>query len=138
MPNLETISQFFQDHWVAITVVNLAFSLIFIIIVAIAFGALPKDYWQHRGDEKYNSSALKIIRNILSLPFFVAGFLMLFLPGQGVLTVLRGLLVSDFSYKRKLIVKIISKEKVRNSLDALRKKMGKETFDWPLDSKSAN
>ena len=135
---MEEIYQFTLEHIVAITIINIALFVGFIVIVAVAFSALPTDYWQERKHLKHQSLNFKIGRNILALPIFLMGVLMLFLPGQGLLTILLALLVSDFSYKRNLINKIISKQKVRDSLDSMRLKLGKKSFDWPTIKNSDN
>ncbi len=138
MPNFETIKNFLDEHWITISLVNLALFVGFILIVMFAFSALPKDYWNKKDNGNFSSPIYKVIRNILALPVFIIGILMLFLPGQGLLTILLALLISDFNYKRELIKKIISKKKVRESLDALRTKMGKESFCWPASTNSDN
>ncbi len=138
MPNLEVILKFIEDHWIALSLINLSLFIGFIIIVIYAFSSLPNDYWLEKDDGHFSSPLVKVVRNLIALPVLLMGILMLFLPGQGLLTVLLALLISDFEYKRELVQKIIAQKKVRDSLDSLRTKMGKDTFHWPANSKSDN
>lgn len=70
-------------------------------------------------------------RNVLGLFLFLAGFAMLFLPGQGLLTMLIGLLLLSFPGKQRLIRSLIRKQMIQQSLDWIRKKRGKKPFQWP-------
>lgn len=138
MPSLAVILKFIEDHWIALSLINLSLFVGFIIIVIYAFSSLPTDYWEEKDDGRFSSPFIKVARNLVALPVFLMGILMLFLPGQGLLTVLLALLISDFGYKRQLVQKIIAQKKIRDSLDSLRTKMGKDTFHWPANSKSDN
>ena len=68
------------------------------------------------------------IKNGLGLVFLLAGFAMLFLPGQGVLTMLIGVSLIDFPGKRTIERKLIGSPAVLKSINALRRKFGKPPF----------
>jgi len=72
-----------------------------------------------------------LLRNLLGLILFFAGVAMLFLPGQGLLTMLLGILLLSIPGKQRLITSLTRGTAVRQSLDWLRKKAGKEPFRWP-------
>lgn len=72
-----------------------------------------------------------ILRNCLGAALFLAGVAMLFLPGQGLITMVLGLAVMSFPYKKKLIQSICRYPSLRHGLDWLRTKTGHETFIWP-------
>jgi hypothetical protein len=57
--------------------------------------------------------------------FLLAGFLMLFLPGQGVLTMLIGISMLDFPGKRKIEAKLIGQPTVLGVINNMRKRHGK-------------
>jgi hypothetical protein len=46
-------------------------------------------------------------------------------PGQGLLTILLGIMLLDFPGKRGLEYKLVSKPKVRDAVNKLRRKFGK-------------
>jgi hypothetical protein len=74
---------------------------------------------------------LAILRNILGMILLFAGILMLFLPGQGLLTILLGTLLISFPGKKRLINSLVHLPKIQHSMDWLRKKRGKPAFLWP-------
>lgn len=72
-----------------------------------------------------------LFRNIGGIFLLTAGFAMLFLPGQGILTILIGLLLLSFPGKQTMLNYLIFKPAVQHSLDWIRKKSGKPQFTWP-------
>jgi len=56
---------------------------------------------------------------------------MLFLPGQGILTILISLLLLSFPGKQKLFNYLIHKPTLQHTLDWIRKKSGSQPFTWP-------
>lgn len=66
-----------------------------------------------------------IIKNCLGTLFLMAGFLMLFLPGQGVLTMLIGISFMDFPNKRKLEARIVGQPAILNTINRMRHKFNK-------------
>jgi hypothetical protein len=66
-----------------------------------------------------------IVKNVLGVVFLAAGFLMLFLPGQGLLTMFIGLSMLDFPGKRKVEAKLISQPTLLSVINGMRKKRGK-------------
>ncbi|EKD39334.1 MAG: hypothetical protein ACD_75C00439G0012 [uncultured bacterium] len=72
-----------------------------------------------------------IIRNVLGLFLLAAGISMLFLPGQGLLTILLGILLLSLPGKHRLVSRLLRSPGVRHSLDWLRKMRRKPPFIWP-------
>jgi hypothetical protein len=66
-----------------------------------------------------------VLKNIVGAVFLAAGFAMLFLPGQGILTMLIGLSLMDFPGKRRLERKLVGQPTVLKAINALRAKFGK-------------
>ena len=75
-----------------------------------------------------------IVKNAVGAVFVFAGFLMLFLPGQGVLTMLIGISMLDFPGKRKIEAKLIGQPTVLSVINALRRKRGKSPLILAPDS----
>lgn len=96
---------------------------------------LPSDYFDIRVPRhwmKDHHPLLRIIglivKNIIGVVFLAAGFLMLFLPGQGLLTMLIGISFMDFPNKRNLEAKIIGQQTIFNAINAMRHKFNKLPF----------
>ena len=78
---------------------------------------------------------IKIIRNGLGLLLCFAGFLMLFLPGQGLLTILIGVSLLDFSWRQKALGVLIHRKAVQKALNWIRRKTGHSPFNFPAKKK---
>ncbi len=90
---------------------------------------LPVDYFvgprpPTRGEPKHPvlSFVGRLLRNAAGLGFVVAGLAMLFLPGQGILTLLIGVALTDFPGKRGLEKRLVKQTHVRKSLQWLRER----------------
>jgi len=64
-------------------------------------------------------------KNLIGYGLIVAGVLMLFLPSQGVLTLVMGLLLVDYPGKFRLERKLVKTPAIFNSLNWLRRKAKK-------------
>lgn len=73
-------------------------------------------------------SLLLIIKNILGAMLILSGIIMLFIPGQGMLTMMAGIVLMDFPYKYKIMRKIIKNSKILRFINKLRKKANQESF----------
>ncbi len=94
---------------------------------------LPEDYFQnHRLSyrQRHPVAALLvlIVRNVIGVVLFGAGIAMLFLPGQGVLTMLLGLSLTDFPGKHKMVEWSVQRHRVQQVLNWIRRKEGKTEF----------
>jgi hypothetical protein len=66
--------------------------------------------------------AARIIKNALGVALLAAGFAMLVLPGQGVITMFLGLTLLDFPGKRRLELHIMRQRPVRHAINWIRTK----------------
>lgn len=69
--------------------------------------------------------ALVVLRNLLGFTLMVLGLLMLVLPGQGLLTLVVGLLLADFPGKRRLERWFIGRPSVLRAINSLRRRTGR-------------
>ncbi len=74
---------------------------------------------------------IKIIRNVLGSLLCLAGFLMLFLPGQGVLTILIGISLLDVPGRKKMLNTLIHRPSLQHALNWMRRKTGQAPFRFP-------
>ncbi|WP_458777283.1 PGPGW domain-containing protein [Desulforhopalus sp. 52FAK] len=72
-----------------------------------------------------------LLRNIFGCFLLLSGVIMLFLPGQGLITIFVSLLLIDFPFKRRLITFLIVQKKIQNSINWIRKKTNKPPINWP-------
>lgn len=103
-------------------------------LIAIPFimVRLPSDYFDTRVPRhwmKDHHPVLRlmglIVKNVVGIVFLLAGFAMLFLPGQGILTMLIGISLIDFPRKREIEAKIVGQPTVLQALNAMRAKFEK-------------
>jgi len=109
-----------------------------LLLIPLIIGRLPRDcflklHGKNRARNPFSllGVTIAIFRNLLGLLLLLAGIAMLFLPGQGLLTILLGGLLISFPGKEKLIDNLVSRPKIQQSMDWLRKKRGKLPFIWP-------
>ncbi len=133
--NRQTVEQILPYiEWLAI--VSLAAFFLSIFLIPLYITRLPRDYFLRLYAEPVHTDltasriALLIIRSILGTLLLVAGFIMLFIPGQGILTIVFGVLCMSFPGKRKLALYLVSRKSVQNSLDWIRRKMKRPPFHW--------
>ena len=126
-----------KEMWVGL----IAFSVVAFVGTLIAIPAilirLPPDYFQNHHHKPWFANHHPVVRtlgllvkNIVGIIFLLAGIAMLFLPGQGLLTMLLGILFIDFPGKHRLEQKIIQHPKVLQTINAFREKAGKPPFTF--------
>lgn len=74
---------------------------------------------------------LLVLKNLLGLVFIGLGTLMLVLPGQGILTILAGLVLLDFPGKHKVLLWTVSRPAVLKSINWLRSRAKREPLVVP-------
>ena len=103
-----------------------------LVAIPIILMRLPADYFDIRIPRSWMENhhpALRVIghivKNVVGAIFIFAGLLMLFLPGQGVLTMLIGLSLVEFPGKRRIEAKIVGQSTVLSTINAMRAKFDK-------------
>jgi len=99
-----------------------------LIAIPLILVKIPADYFLKdtcKKDDSRPSLLVVIGKNLLGFVFMVMGVIMLFTPGQGILTILVGLSLLDFPGKRRLEVNLIRRPKVHTAINWLRTKYGK-------------
>lgn len=94
-----------------------------LVLVPRFLAKLPVDYLR-RASLPHPSLPLRILRNVLGALLVLLGVAMLLLPGQGLLTLLVGVLLVDFPGKHRLVVRAMSKPKVLALVNRLRAHRG--------------
>jgi hypothetical protein len=100
---------------------------------------LPQDYfarttrvvWRESSRAPIFALILSTLKNLLGLFLIVLGLVMLVTPGQGILTLLIGLLVMNFPGKYRLERWLVLRPGVLRGLNWLRRRKGRPPFDEP-------
>ncbi len=118
--------------WLAIA--SGVFFVVSLLLIPWLIIRIPPDYFSEPG--RYRSAlfgnhplaiiALKIIRNTVAMIFIALGFLLLVLPGQGLLTIFLGIFIADFPGKHRFVNWIVAKKSVMKTINWLRERAGKE------------
>jgi hypothetical protein len=130
--------QYLSEHsdtilWLA----SISFGVFVISILALPLiiVRLPVDFFIHPSSVPVRLSplrlALKILKNALGLFLLLIGTVMLFTPGQGILTILLGISLMDFPGKHRLQGRIVRSPRVHRSLNWLRQRAGRSKFALP-------
>jgi hypothetical protein len=123
--------------WRSVLLGGLLFLVTFAIslaIVSFIVVRIPPDYFKKNRPRKLwpdKHPAVRFLgifgKNFLGVVLVVLGILMSLpgVPGQGILTILLGIMLLDFPGKRNLEHKLVSRPQVRNAINKLRHKFGK-------------
>jgi Na+-transporting methylmalonyl-CoA/oxaloacetate decarboxylase gamma subunit len=108
-----------------------------LIIIPWIIHKLDKDFFIQLREPKKKESEhpvrfilLCIMRYSMGLFLLLAGILMIFLPGQGILTILFGISLLDFPAKRTVTIRLLSCQSVQSSLNWIRKKGNRTPFSF--------
>ncbi|MBN2652199.1 MAG: PGPGW domain-containing protein [Spirochaetales bacterium] len=100
---------------------------------------IPEDYFsknfsQRRERRQFSGRFIifSLIKNLIGSVILLGGVIMLFVPGQGLLTIFAGMFVMDFPGKHRLEAWFLSKPSVQDGLNFFRKKMNKQPFDFSM------
>ena len=129
-----------SEYWASLTWGYIAFAAVIfvasfalsILIVAVVIVKIPANYFSSHYSQDFlpNASWLTrwgatILKNLIGVALVLAGIAMLIGPGQGILTILIGLIMLDIPGKRPLEAKIIGRPGVLAAANKLRERYGK-------------
>ena len=145
MNSINSLILWFSNHPGVLIGLGASSILIFIIsILGISWfvAQIPEDYFlsSKRKPSKWQEQkpilrlAVLFGKNIIGVSLIIGGLLMLVLPGQGLLTIVTGLLLINYPGKYKLEQKLVSIPSVFRALNWIRVKANKP----PLKRKTAH
>ncbi len=136
MPTLEALIH--NDVFVFWVVVSAAIMFVATLaIVPMILIRLPRDYFNrsHR-DRKIDVTGHPVVRlvfvivkNLFGAIFVLLGIAMLVLPGQGVLTIVVGLMLLDFPGKYEVELWALRRQSVRRAINWIRAKAHRPPLD---------
>ena len=116
---------------------TLIFSLVMffgtLIAVPYLISVIPENYFLHEKRDKsifaVEHPVLRIIffliKNILGATLIFLGIILLVLPGQGILTIITGLIIMDFPNKYQLERRMVQRPRILKTMNWFRKRMKK-------------
>jgi hypothetical protein len=100
---------------------------------------LPADYFTYRRRQAMRATRarpgvhllLTTAKNVVGAILVVAGICLFFLPGQGIVTLVAGLIVMNYPGKFRLERWLVSRPKVLPALNWLRRRYGRDLLQEP-------
>lgn len=114
----------------ALSVLSVIMLVISIAFVPLLIRRIPVDHYvrstQPIGDHRSSQAhlLLRCLRNLVGLILLVAGIAMLFLPGQGLLTILVALGLLDFPGKRRVEIALLRSPGLAQLVQWIRRRAG--------------
>ena len=131
---MEAFSYFLQNNQIFLYISGLStiFFLLSLLGLSWLISIIPHDYFV----DKKRVSLIKmknplmwlpiiIIKNSIGLVLILCGILMLILPGQGVLTIITGLIFLDYPGKFRFERSLVRNKLILNSMNWIRRKLDK-------------
>lgn len=128
--------------WLALGLISLVLTVITLPLIVLR---LPADYF--RRDKRQSVARdsrhpvivwlVNLTKNLLGIVLIIFGAVMLFVPGQGVLTMLIGILLTNFPGKFRLEQKIVRRPAVLRTLNRIRARGGRTPLLPPEDELAA-
>ena len=122
---------FFTEHGWWIFFASVATFVASLVTLPILVVRMPADYFvRDRTGDRWSAHhpviriALLTVKNLVGGLFVVAGILMLFVPGQGILTILIGLSLLDLPGRRAVERRLVSRPAVFEAINRIRARAG--------------
>lgn len=135
IPLLQSVFEWSARPAVLAVLLGLSFVSFAISVVGVPWylRRLPADYFSRReqlklgappGDSPRWRLVLVVLKNGIGAMLVLAGIAMLVLPGQGVATLIVGLLMLDFPNKKRMQRRVLSVPPVLRAVNSLRQRAG--------------
>jgi len=136
------IIAFFSEHAALLALIGIGSLLLFIgtlLAMPLLIVSIPRDYFLYEkaipfGFYKRHPAIrllMLVLKNGAGIVLLVAGFVMLFIPGQGLLTMFIGLMLMNFPGKRRLELRLVRTSRIRNGINWIRRRAGRELLQLP-------
>jgi len=109
------------------------------IAVPMVIRRMPHDYFLETSEGaeaiREQHPALRVLflvmKNVLGMLLVMGGLIMFVTPGQGILTLVIGLLLMNFPGKRRLEIRLIRMKPLRRAVDWIRRRAGQRPLVLP-------
>ena len=126
------------SDWAAVIAANVGLLIILsfvsfvigIVLLPVLVTRIPADYFSHPNRQRLSAGSshplvrllIMGVKNLLGMVLVLAGLVMLVTPGQGVMTLLVGLMIMNYPGKYKLERWLVTRPKVLPAVNWLRAK----------------
>ena len=130
----------YKNIFIVFTIISVITFILSIVFIPFLFINLSPDYFKQKRQPliNYKNSFLRylalIIKNILGYIIIILGILMLFIPGQGLLSIIIGILLVNFPGKKKLEYYFFTNKKISSSINVIRRRAGKEEINFKYEN----
>jgi archaellum biogenesis protein FlaJ (TadC family) len=129
---MQMVIDFLHEYAVWIFVISLLSFIIGIASMPWLVARIPVNYFSHHNRHRTPQKAhhpivglvLTGLKNLLGIVLVVIGIIMLFTPGQGLLSILFGLMIMNYPGKYRLECWIIKRPMIFNTINTMREKKG--------------
>ncbi len=139
---IETLTAFYDDNQVFLGLMAGTSLVMFIgslLSLPWLLSLIPVDYFKdpepYKDHHEFRHPVIRLmiiaIKNLLGWVLILAGIAMLVLPGQGLLTLVMGMLLISFPGKRAFERRLVSNPKVLKSINWFRKRRGRKPLLAP-------
>jgi hypothetical protein len=115
-----------------------------VALVPVLVARIPPDYFVHTHRARDDAQRHPVVRhllvaakNLLGVVLVLAGVAMLVLPGQGLLTILVGVMLTDFPGKFRLERRLVSRPAILQSINWVRRRARQPPLLAPADDPPA-
>jgi hypothetical protein len=123
-----------RDVLIALGVFSIFAFLATVVLVPLALARMPADYLVRPSAAWRGHPARFVLKNLAGVVLVLLGVVMLFLPGQGILTILLGLGLVDFPGRRGIELRVMTRPAVLDAINALRRRAGSPPLEIPRHS----
>lgn len=123
-----------QPYLILIASISGGLAIISMVLVPVLIVQMPKDYFlaAHRIRRRsFSARWLTVARNALGVTLFIAGLLMLVLPGQGLLTLIVATIMSDVPGKYRVERWLVLQPRVLKAINWVRRRYHKPEITAP-------
>ncbi len=139
MTVITALQEWAQGHGyilLILSVCSLATFLGTLAVLPLMVARIPTTYFLRRkGTPEYRHPLFRFLylvtKNLIGIIFFLSGLIMLFIPGQGLITMLVGVMLMNFPKKRTLALRIIRQREVSRAVTWMRKRSGRPPLLLP-------
>ncbi len=125
--------EWLKGHGVMLISVSVMSFVVSILFCTLVIAYLPSDYFLPTGGASRIKHpvlriGLKFLKNLFAIVLVVVGIIQLLLPGQGVLTMLIGIIISDLPGKRRVERRIIQLPAILATANGIRSRFKRPLF----------
>ncbi|MYC77130.1 hypothetical protein F4X10_15300 [Candidatus Poribacteria bacterium] len=122
-----------KGHGVLLISVSVTSFIVSILFCTLVIAYLPSDYFLPTGQSSRVKNpvlriGLKCLKNLFAMLLVVVGIIQIPLPGQGVLTILIGIIISDIPGKRRVERRIIRSPVILATANGIRSRFKRPLF----------